>query len=155
MTSTPSSADIRIGFMVHKLSHAIAVRSAAQIHNVPVLLVSAPGAVRTGGAGWWREMMAQATTTNPHADAKSILDCGDEPGMALAAIREDVEAIALSAPEPAFESVRSIAEQSGTRLQSIHWDDVFDLIGSNNPQADCENHLLRRSGNVANPGALG
>lgn len=75
--------------------------------------------------------------------------------MALAAIREGVEAIAISAPEPALESVRDIAEQSGIPLQSIDWDNVFDLLGSNDPQADCENHLVKRSGSVANPDALG
>jgi hypothetical protein len=155
MASPPSSADMRISFMVHELAHAFAVRSAAQIHGLPVLLISAPGAVRTGGAGWWRQLVAQATTATPHADAKSILDCGEETGMALAAIREGVEAIALSAPEPALESVRDIAEQSGVSLQSIDWDDVFDLLGSNDPQADCENHLVKRSGSVANPDALG
>ncbi|MBT5571239.1 MAG: hypothetical protein HOJ90_08485 [Alphaproteobacteria bacterium] len=155
MASTPTSGDIRISFMVHDLSHARAVRSAAHIHNLPVLLVSAPGAVRTGGAGWWRELMTQATKAAPQADAKNVLDCANEAGMALSAIRERVEAIALSAPEPALARVKNIAEQSGVRLQSIDWDDVFDLIGSNDPQADCENHLVKRSGSVANPRALG
>ena len=155
MVSVPAHTRTRVGFMVHELAHAVAVRAASQRHGIPVTLVSAPGAAGTGGAGWWRAIITQAQHVVPEADATSILDCADAPGMALAAIREGVKAIALSAPAATLSKVRDIGAQSGVTLQTVDWDNVYDLIGTNDPRAECENHLLKRSGSVANPRALG
>jgi len=122
---------------------------------MPVILVSAPGAVRSGGAGWWRALIAQADAAVSDVQASSVLDCADEPGMALAAIREGVEAIAIVAPEATYERLADIARQSGVAIRTIDWVAACDLAGSNDPQADCENHLRKRPAGVAKPAALG
>lgn len=142
-------------FMIHELHHAVAALKMSERMDIPVTLVSAPGAARSGGAGWWRALIAQARAAAPTARASSILDCADEAGMALAAIREGVEAIAISAPNPAFERLADIARQSGVEILPIPWDAACDLAGSNDPQADCENHLRKAPAGVAKPGALG
>lgn len=146
-------------FIIHDLQHAISALKAAGQMDIPVILVSAPGAARTGGAGWWRAMIAQARAAVPPAntDAKptSILDCADEPGTALAAIREGVDAIAVAVPEPDFARLADIAGQSGVAILSVDRDAACDLAGSNDPQADCENHLRKLSAGVAKPRALG
>ena len=142
-------------FIIHDLQHAISALKAAGQMDIPVVLVSAPGAARTGGAGWWRAMIAQARAAFPAANATCILDCADEPGTALAAIREGVEAIAISVPDPGFERLVDIAGQSGVAILPIAWDTACDLAGSNDPQGDCENHLRKLSAGVAKPRALG
>jgi len=142
-------------FIVHARAHVVVALEASRRHNVPVVLVSAPGAVRTGGAGWWREIIAQGRAAVPGTDSLSILDCADESGMALAAIREGVEAIALKAPAPTLERVKDIAEQSEVAILDIAWAGALDLGASNDPQADSENHLAKGIGAVANPRALG
>ena len=91
------------------------------------------------GASFTRRCSA-ARTRSPTAST-SILDCADEPGTALAAIREGVEAIAISVRDPGFERLVDIAGQSGVAILPIAWDTACDLAGSNDPQGDCENHL--------------
>lgn len=143
-------------FIIHDLQHAITALKVAEQLDIPVILISAPGAARAGGAGWWRALIAQARAAVPAATATtSILDCADEPGTALAAIREGVEAIAISVPDPGFERLVDIAGQSGVAILPIAWDTACDLAGSNDPQGDCENHLGKLSAGVAKPRALG
>jgi hypothetical protein len=142
-------------FIVHDLDHAIAALETAQRRDTQVMLVSAPGAARTGGAGWWRELIAQAKAQTPGADMISVLDCADEAGMALAAIRAGVEAIAVTAGNETGDRIADIAGQAFVSLISIPWAEAVDLAGTNDPQAVCENHLASRAGGVANPGALG
>lgn len=151
---TPT-ADTSACFIIHELAHATAALEAARRHNTSVTLVSAPGAVRTGGAGWWRELITAARSDFPDAEMRSVLDCADEPGTALSAIRAGVEAIALSAPEDARARVAEIAEQASVALVSINWPDAVDLARANDPQAVCENRLAKQPASVANPDALG
>ncbi len=146
--------ELRAAIMVHELAHAVAALAAAKRHGAPVLIVSAPGAVRSGGAGWWRELVAQARAKVPGTDAESLLDCADEPGMALAAIREGVEAVALSGDEDMLRRVGDIARQSGVTLCGPVEADL-DLAHSANPAEDCANLLETRAHGVAKPRALG
>lgn len=147
--------DLPPQFIVHEYEHARAVLEAAVETNSAVVLVSARGAVRTGGAGWWRELISQLRGAVPNADVTSILDCADEPGMALAAIREGVEAIAIAASDDALARLSDIATQSDVAIRTIDWMRAHDLAGVNDPQAVCENLLREVSGGVANPDALG
>jgi hypothetical protein len=155
MTSKAAPPSQPAWFIVHDLAHATAALKVAQRHRIPVMLVSAHGAVRSGGAGWWRDLIARARSQTPEADMVSILDCADEAGMALAAIRAGVEAIAVTAPHETLARIADIARQSSVSLISIPWADAVDLAQANDPQATCENHLVQRAGGVANPDALG
>lgn len=155
MTSKTAPLAPSACFVVHELAHAIAALEAARLHKTSVILVSAPGAARSGGAGWWRELIAAARSRTPDADMVSVLDCADEAGMALAAIRAGVEAIAVTSPEETQERIADMARQVSVSLISIPWADAVDLARTNDPQAACENHLAAHAGNVANPNALG
>jgi hypothetical protein len=152
---TQRMTGLHIQFVIHEYAHARAVLEAAARTGVAVTLVSAPGAVRTGGAGWWRELVSHVRNTVPHADVTSILDCADEPGMALAAIREGVEAIAISAPDDTLIRLSDVAAQSDVTIRTIDWAQTHDLAGANDPQAMCENLLREMTGSVAKPDALG
>jgi len=145
---------IRPAIMIHELAHAVAALEAAQWHRSSVTLVSAPGAVRTGGAGWWRELISQARAQSPDADVRSLLDCADEPGMALAAIREGVEAVTLTGNLDTLRRVGDIARQSGVALRAPTRADL-DLACSENLVSDCKKLLEIRAPGVANPRALG
>lgn len=155
MTPKSSMPESPVCFVVHELAHATAALDAARRHHVPVMLTSAPGAARSGGAGWWRELIAQARSQAPNAEMTSVLDCADEAGMALAAIRAKVEGIAVKTPDETQRRIADIAEQASVSLISIPWADAVDLARVNDPQAACENHLAERARNVANPDALG
>lgn len=149
----PQSAPARI--VVHEFGQAVAALSAAQAHNRPITILSARGAVRAAGAGWWRELVAQATASIPGQAAEWVLDCGDEPGMALAALREGVQKIALDAGEPIWSRVAQIATQCDASVVRVDRAGALDLAGSNNPQRDCDLYLSNTPDGVAKPGVLG
>lgn len=141
--------------VVHDFDQALAALRAADAAECKLTILSAPMAVRSAGAGWWRELVAQLTAEMPHQDADWILDCGDEPGMALAALREGIGSIALDADEPVWSRVAEIAAQAGARLVRIDREGALDLAGTNNPQRTCELYLSRDPRGVAKTGALG
>ncbi|MBO22099.1 MAG: hypothetical protein CMM26_07000 [Rhodospirillaceae bacterium] len=141
--------------IVHDFDQAVAALAAANALDHPITLLSAPGAARAGGAAWWRELMTQATAAIPHLDAEWILDCADEPGMALAALREGVRAIALDAEYDTRARVEQIAKRLNATLVKVDRAGILDLAGANNPQRACELHLSKPPHGVAKPGALG
>lgn len=141
--------------IVHDFSHAVAALTAAQAQNRSITILSAMGAVRSAGAGWWRELVTQARASVPNQAAVWILDCGDESGMALAALREGVEAIALDAGEPIWSRVAQIAIQCDASVLRVDRTGALDLAGSNNPQRDCNLYLTNSPDGVAKPGVLG
>ena len=154
MTRPPPDPDAA-RIVVHGYDHAVAALEAARGAGAPVTILSAPGAARSGGPAWWRELAAQAGAAVPGAEAEWILDCADEAGTALAALREGVTHIALEC-EPAVRArVYEIAAQTGAVLANAGRAEALDLAGSNNPQRDCANHLSGHPGAVAKPGALG
>tara|TARA_R110002110_G_scaffold85816_4_gene223743 strand:+ start:77551 stop:78015 length:465 start_codon:yes stop_codon:yes gene_type:complete len=149
----PQSVPARI--VVHEFSHAVAALAAAQAHNRPITILSAVGAARAAGAGWWRELVTQAQASASNLAAEWVLDCGDEPGMALAALREGVQTIALDAGEPIWSRVAQIATQCDARVVRIDRAGALDLANSNNPQRDCDLYLSPPPGGVAKPGVVG
>ncbi len=77
----------------------------------PVTLLSPPNAAATLGPLWWRALIdeAAAHATVPVAD---ILDCGEAPGYAMAALRCGCRALVL-ARGPAFATVSAAAATLG------------------------------------------
>jgi hypothetical protein len=149
----PQNSMARI--VIHEISHALAALTAAQAQNQPLLILSAPGAVRSAGAGWWRELVTQARDSIPDQSAEWVLDCGDEPGMALAALREGVGTIALEADEPTWSRVAQIAARCDASVLRVDRAGALDLADSNNPQRDCNLYLSNGPDSVAKPGVLG
>ena len=126
--------------LVHGLDHALAAAAVADALGVPLVLVSARAAGGYAGAGWWRALTDRVRHEHPDIALTAILDCGADPGWALAAIRAQVTDIALSTDPQVTEILRSIAEQSDTRL----WTDrpeTLDLRGRRDASAACREWL--------------
>jgi len=112
---------------VHTVQHARAALAAASELGKPVTLISAKGAAATLGAGYFRKMIDAARADFPDAAAEAILDCGDDPGYALAALQEGMEAIRVDAPVDVRRKIDDIAVQCGARLDTDD-DDALDLL---------------------------
>ncbi|MBS27730.1 MAG: hypothetical protein CL566_02220 [Alphaproteobacteria bacterium] len=153
--SDASPSSHRPRFVVHSYDQAVAALQAASSHDRAIEILSATGAARAAGAGWWRELVEQASAAVPGVDAVWILDCADEPGLALAALREGVEAVSLDGDGPAWQRVADIARQSGADLRRADHAGALDLARANNPQQECERHLGEAPDGVAKPRALG
>ncbi len=61
-------------------------------------------------------MIEAARDAVPAARFSSVLDCGDDPGAAMAAIRAGAEAIVFTGRADVAERLTAIAAATGTRL---------------------------------------
>jgi delta 1-pyrroline-5-carboxylate dehydrogenase len=102
--------------IVHSLAHAIAVLRAAGRAGRAVVIASPPGAGGYVGPGWFREVVAAAREAVPEAALSSLLDCGDDVGAALAAIRSEVEGVVFTGRADVTSRLADIASQHGVRF---------------------------------------
>jgi hypothetical protein len=115
-------------FVVHSLPQAIAALTAAARAGRPVVLASAPGAGGYAGPGWFRGLVAGAREAVPGARCSSLLDCGDNVGAALAAIRAEVEGIIFTGRADAAGRLADIARQHSVRFETERPAVVLDLV---------------------------
>ena len=102
--------------VVHDLSQARRVLRAARQVDRPVHLISAKGAGAYLGPALFKEIIDQAREAEPSARATCCLDCGDEAGTAMNALRHGVEGVSLDGSQDVIAKVRDAAEQKGQRL---------------------------------------
>jgi len=117
---------------VHSLEHACIALKAAYELNVPVTLLSAPGAAGYAGVGWFRALIDEAITEYPDVKMTPILDCSTAAGVALTAIREGMPTICFSGRKTVKDKIMDIAFQAGVsvltrRAQSLDLGD-FELV---------------------------
>ena len=104
--------------IVHSLKDAQAAVAVAAELGVPVTLRSAPGAARYLGAAVFREMIAEASRKHPDLAMTSVFDCGDDPGLALGALRDGLKVIRLSVSGDTLDRIADIAAETGARLEA-------------------------------------
>ncbi|HSR55046.1 MAG TPA: hypothetical protein VLN73_02310 [Alphaproteobacteria bacterium] len=120
--------------IVHDLSQTLAALAAAEAAKCPVRLESARGAAGFAGAGWFKALADEARAAHPEAMVELVLDCGSQPGLALAAIREGISLIRLSAPARVRRKVAAIAAAEGAHLVSGRRGRVLDLLDVHDPE---------------------
>jgi saccharopine dehydrogenase-like NADP-dependent oxidoreductase len=123
---------------IHSLRHARAAAAAAAESGIPLLLVSAPSAAAYAGPGWFGAIARQIADEFPDAEITAILDCGDRPGQALAALRHGLKTIRYDGTGHA--AIADIARQNAAsvlqqRPQAL---DLHDF-----PQSDDDARLRR------------
>jgi len=130
-TDTADATGSRPTFIVHDLAQAgrVAQVAAAQ----PVRLISGPGAGGTLGPAVFMGIIDQTKSDHPDADIIACLDCADEPGTALNALRHGIEEIILAGPE---EVVVKIADMAGKQGASVHPRPTHALDMVTNPDCD-------------------
>tara|TARA_R110001592_G_scaffold303226_1_gene575335 strand:- start:694 stop:1140 length:447 start_codon:yes stop_codon:yes gene_type:complete len=114
--ATKQSAAPPASVVIHDLNHAKMALSAARRTGCPVHLVSAPGAAGHLGPALFKQIIDQARAAEPAAHTTVCLDCADEPGMALDALRQGVEAVSLSAAPEVLARIKSAAAMVGGKL---------------------------------------
>jgi hypothetical protein len=102
--------------IVHSLAQAIAALKAAARAGRPVVLASAPGAGSYVGPGWFREVVVAVREAVPDASFSALLDCGDDRGAALAAIRSEAEGVVFTGPADVARRLADIAGQHAVRF---------------------------------------
>lgn len=92
-----------------------------------VVLASAPDAGGYAGPGWFGALVAAAREAVPDARFSVLLDCGDNVGAALAAIRSEIEAVVFTGRADVARRLADIARQHGVRLETVRPASALDL----------------------------
>lgn len=102
---------------VHSLDQARTVLAAANLDR-PVRLQSPPGAAGLQGIGWWLALTKALAAEFAGREIEAVLDCGDAPGLALAALRAGVKLVRISGVDQEMRGkLDGIARQMGARLE--------------------------------------
>lgn len=91
------------------------------------MLVSAPDAGGYVGPGWFKALVAAAREAVLDAPCSTLLDCGDNVGAALAAIRAEVEGVIFTGRADVADRLADIARQHGVRFETKRPVDALDL----------------------------
>lgn len=142
---------------VYSMDHVTAALTAADELGVPLCLLSAPGAAAAVGSSVFQAMIDAARQQFPDTSFTAALDCGQDAGHALAAIRQGLTAIILSEECPAYDRVCDIAEQNNVTVLPAHTSSPshnaphLDLMDQAEPLAACRD-FLHTSTNTASSG---
>ena len=104
--------------VIHSLDQGRAALAADNVDR-PVRLQSPPGAAGQHGIGWWLALTRILAEEFPARTIEAVLECGDSPGLALAALRAGVPLVRVSGlADEARRKLDDIARQAGARLES-------------------------------------
>ena len=125
--STESAPPRELVIVVHSLVQAIAALTAASRAGRPIVLVSAPGAGSYVGPGWFGVLVAAAREAVPEGRFSALLDCGDDVGAALAAIRSEIQGVVFTGRADVARRLADIACQHGVRFATDRPAALLDL----------------------------
>ena len=114
--ATKQSAAPPASVLIHDLDQARQALAAARRTGRPVNLVSAPGAGAYLGPALFKQIIDQARAAEPAARVTACLDCADEPGTALDALGQGIEAVSLSAAPEVLAKIESAAIAAGAKV---------------------------------------
>ena len=109
---------------------------------MPLTLISAPGAGAYAGPVWFLEIVAQARAKAPELAVSGILDCADDSGHALAALRAGVKAIVFTGDAAIVEKLTAIGKATGATVHDTR-PPALDPAGGPLREAACRAWLSR------------
>jgi hypothetical protein len=92
-----------------------------------VVIASAPDAGIYAGPGWFGAVLRAARAAVPAAEFDALLDCGDDAGAAMAAIRAGIPAVVFTGHADVAPRLADIAAQAGASLVTERLAPALDL----------------------------
>jgi hypothetical protein len=127
--------------IIHSLADARAALAAAWALKSPVVLASAEAAGGYAGPAWFKALVDQARAEFPEARATAVLDCGDEAGTALAALRHGFKSVRFTGGGAALKRLKDIASQMGAAIETGRRPAALDLLDQRDPEAAARAYL--------------
>jgi len=128
--------------IIHSLDHARAALAAAAAAGVPVTLASAEGAGGYAGPMWFKALIETAQSEHPGVAAASVLDCADEAGTTLAALRAGLKRVRFTGRDDVRRRLAAIAAQLGAEIESGEALPALDLLDASDPARACRLYLV-------------
>jgi hypothetical protein len=126
--------------IVHSPAQAHAAVAAAAALGLEVTLASAAGAGAYAGPAWFAALVEAAAAAFPGAVVAAVIDCADEPGTALAALRGGCRRLVFAGSEEARARLEEIAAVTGAVIESPGAPSL-DLLDVRDPDAACRAFL--------------
>jgi hypothetical protein len=127
--------------IVYSLVQAQAAIAAAA--GRPIILMSARGMAGFMGPLWFKALVDEAATSHPQANVTAALDCADEPGTALAALRCGFKLVRFTGPDEARARLDDMARQLGAAVEGANTEETLDLLDCKDPLASCRAFFTR------------
>jgi hypothetical protein len=103
----------------------------------PLILMSARDMAGFMGPLWFKALVEEAVAARSDANVTAALDCVDEAGTALGALRCGVKLVRFTGPEEQRARLDDIARELGARVEGGTDGDVLDLLDCKDPLATC------------------
>jgi hypothetical protein len=132
---------LRPRIVVHSLGDVRAALAAAREAGRPVLLASAPAAGCYAGPGWFAALVAAARAEFPDLAVEAELDCADQPGAALGALRAGIARVRFHGGDEAAARLREIAGVLGAAVETAPSPEGLDLRAARDPASLCRAFL--------------
>ena len=127
--------------IVHSLDDARAALAVAVELKTAVTLASAHGAGGYAGPLWFKAMIAAATAEFPEAEVTAVLDCADEAGTVLQALRHGLKCVRFTGNAAALKRLRAIAGELGATIETVRAPAALDLREAPDPKAAARAYL--------------
>jgi fructose/tagatose bisphosphate aldolase len=126
--------------IVHSLDHARAALGAAAALDVPVTLASAAGAGAYAGPLWFKALIDAARRDYPEVRMTAVLDCGDEPGTVLGALRAGLKRVRFTGSPALRERLAALAAPLGAAIEAGEVEALY-LLDRGDADALCRRFL--------------
>jgi len=127
----------------HDLGQARAALAAAAELGVALTLRSAPGAAAYAGPAYLKRVVERALDEHPEANSEAIIDCGDDTGAALTALRLGWRRLLFDGAAEVGAKLAEMAARAGAEV-SRERPSALDLLDSRAPLEACRAYLERR-----------
>ena len=122
--------------IVHSLDQALAAAGVAAALDVALVLASAPGAGSYVGAGWFAALRQAVIERYPAARLDFVLDCADEPGSVMAALRRGLRRVRFDGAAAAAAKLEAMGVEIDRSAGP-----ALDLRGLADPEGACRKWL--------------
>ncbi len=137
--------------VIHDLDHARAALAASSGLGIAVLLVTAPGAVQSGGPAYLKAVIDRAAEGFPSAQWSALIDCGSRPGDLFASLDAGWRRLAFTGAPVAAQRLGEIIAGRGASLETLPMASL-DLGREADPRSASRNWLS--AARVAAPSGL-
>ena len=129
-------------FIIHNLKHGLCVARAAMQTKSSAVLFSPRGAANSLGPEVFISMINVVSVHYPRVNIIGVLDCADDTGNALGAIRRGASHISVQLDAPEYEKILDIANQLNVSVR-VYPNNALDLIKSENANQSIIRHLMK------------
>jgi hypothetical protein len=117
--------------IVYSIPQARAAIAAAA--GRPLVLMSARGMASFMGPLWFKALVEEAVASAPGANVTAALDCADEPGTVLGALRCGFTLVRFTGPEEQRARLADISRQLGAKVEGATEAPTLDLLDCPDP----------------------